>query len=409
MKRRLQMAAFCFVFCALAILVSLPPSEPEWDGRTVSEWIVELAPYHFTFGEEESDAWEGRLRELLRRKAKGSEAIRNIGPAAIPYLLELLEDEKPAGILDRLMELIRMKVLGKDPERDDNFIKYQRASAGFAALGELAVPALPRPRSILFDDQETFWLQEQLSYCFRTIGKPAIPILVAGLRHPAPEVRGRCLDALRLALTNSYSVLPSIRSLLLDPDAEVRARAVRASVLIETNRSENLEILEDVLDHGGPGTWSEANAFWWFARKHRPHGEEINPILLRLIAGIEGTNSTVVEHRLLALSAFGDRVKPLRQTLINAAFNESEEVRSRACHLLGSNAYDDPEVMSLLVDIARSDSDENVRRWAKWALGEFGEASIKFAPDLETEIRNVIRDKEQLEIRRSIRSKAKLP
>ncbi len=386
MKRKLEIAVFFIAFCAIATLVSLWDDEPEWEGRKVSEWIVELQPYQFSMARDlELDDWEERYDQLVSRNARAKEAIRNIGPVVLPYLLHLLEDEKEPGVVEWWMDLIASKPAGP-PDPNEQGLRIARAAAGFAALGDQATTAIPELEKMLFNEST----RPPAVRCLRAIGKPAVPVFVAGLHHPDWEIRLACLNALRFARTNAPSALPSIRPLLFDVNEVVRLAAIGTLVAVDTNRGNNLRVLKDILDAGGPGNWGEANAFHSFAIQHRSGDEETEHLIAQLMERARSTNAMVMEHSLHALGTFRAQTKAARQVFIEATSNASGQVRRNACFALGWIGVNEPEVLSALAHLVRTDSDRHIRASALRALAGYGEDAVVAAPDLEKEIRKAM-------------------
>lgn len=68
----------------------------------------------------------------------------------------------------------------------------------------------------------------------KRIGKGAVPALLAGVRSPSAEVRGRCATLLAKIAPDDKQVQAVLEKFLTDEDAEVRARADEALQAVRT-------------------------------------------------------------------------------------------------------------------------------------------------------------------------------
>lgn len=386
MKRRLQIAGFFLAYCVIATVVSLWDGEPRWEGRKAREWVVELRPFQFTMANDlRRDDWEERHGDLVRRHAKAREAIRAIGPAAVPYLLRLLEAEQEPGVAQWWANLITSKRSGPlDPA--EQRLRLDRAVAGFEALGEQAATAIPRLTGHL-EDRRTRW---HAARCLQAIGKPAAPVVISGLSHHDWEVRHACLEVLWLAGTNASSTLPAVRRLSSDTNEFVRGLACLTVANLETNRAARLRLLTDILDAGGPGNWGEAKAFQFHATRPDSQDEETDRLIARLMKHARSTNTQVAVFSFQTWAAFAARSENVRKAIIAAASDADEQVRQSAAVALASLDINDPEVLAALAHCARIDPVPPYRDRAINALARFGESAVAAAPDLEAEIRKAM-------------------
>ncbi len=383
MKQRLQLVGFLIAFCAIATVVSLWDDEPEWEGRRVSEWIVELQPYFFWMGRDlERDDWEDRFEELLNRRRMAKEAIRSIGPVVIPDLLRLLDGEKPDGIAKLWMDLLNTST-GRQPDGYDRSLGFERAAEGFAALGPEGASAIPILEAMLSVKAQRLYA----IYCLVGIGKDSTPVFVTELRHTDPERRIAALLGLWKLGTNAPNTLAAVRSSLSDPEIDVRRWAAMASIAIETNQFENLHTLNQVIGDSTPNFGVSPGAFREYVKRHPSPEAELEPILTKLLKFVASTNPPIAEASLRAISILGVAPESGKDTIIRATTSESSAVRRAACMALGGTTENDLPVLSLLADMVRTDSDVDVRESAVRALAKHGEVALKIAPDLDSEIR----------------------
>ncbi len=143
----------------------------------------------------------------VRRRA--ARALGDQGPAAqaaLPQLTNGLRDADPS---------------------------VRRDCAG--ALGRLGPPAHPAATALvqLLAESESR-SRAVVAVALRRIGKGAVAALVAGVRSPSPELRGRCATLLAKIAPEDGQVGAVLQEVLTDEDAEVRARADEALQFVAT-------------------------------------------------------------------------------------------------------------------------------------------------------------------------------
>src|SRR5262245_1599695 len=117
---------------AVLVKEQFPASEPRYQNKSLSEWLKQIAS---NYANSSTNLADIRARDAARKEAQ--DAVRQIGPEAIPLLLEW------AGITN--------PIASSDPM----FAGYRLAETGFWALGPIAKPAVPALTAMLTngDDQ----------------------------------------------------------------------------------------------------------------------------------------------------------------------------------------------------------------------------------------------------------------
>jgi HEAT repeat protein len=199
------------ILLGLLVLISIgfaapgqSPSEPSIDGKRLSVWL----------GEYQKSIPKPEYEGDPRIRARAEQAVRKIGPNAIPWLLVELSAKEPT----------------RGDELPANFYsggaigRRWLAVAGFEILGSAAkraTAALVR----LLDDQQT-------SYTAATalggIGVESIPVLTQALTNAHPCARESAARVLGLFGPRAQSALPGLLKCSKDPDESVRGFAAFA-------------------------------------------------------------------------------------------------------------------------------------------------------------------------------------
>lgn len=237
--RILLLAVLVVVIAALAWEI-FREREPEYQGKTLSEWLE-----NYTFIRDTSETAE--QIELRRTKSReADEAVRNIGTKALPFLGKMLTG-KDSKFVTRLKELAEWQniIHFRFADRLD---RQLRALEGVRVLGKQAGPLIPMlGRALNEQDIGTFDISaEALVY----IGPEAFDTLISALTNT--DARLRCCvtshlsewklaDESREALdygplpfskeeadSLSERALPVLLKLMQDPDYRVRGVAIRS-------------------------------------------------------------------------------------------------------------------------------------------------------------------------------------
>jgi len=178
------------VFVVTLILVLSRQPEPQYHGRTLSEWLAQNGT--------------ARLKSSsagLSETQEASEAVRQIGTNALPFLVKWMSYEMPPWRRKLSAPLLRLKpnsrqnplvlsLLGtKSEER-----RWQALSA-FEILGPKASPAVPDLERMLKSRKATpTWNLATMALGY--IGKDGLPTLIVALADPSQTNRWRILGAI---------------------------------------------------------------------------------------------------------------------------------------------------------------------------------------------------------------------
>jgi hypothetical protein len=171
------------------------PHEPTYLGKGLSAWLRDF------------DA------EQMEKRVSAGDAVRHIGPKAVPFLVNRLEMPRPRPGAESRLDQWKGKVLGwlgkttlPPGRRPDP--RYQ-AMAGLDALGPAAKDALPALEKLLREDPP----DPQALYVVARIGPAGLPILKSALTNEAKVLRIEarvCLDMIKTNSEDLYSETGSV-------------------------------------------------------------------------------------------------------------------------------------------------------------------------------------------------------
>lgn len=147
--------------------------------------------------------------ESPRVRRRAARAIGDQGAASQPALQQLIQGLK------------------------DTDASVRRDCAG--ALGRLGPAAAPAAVAlVLLLGEPESRTRAVAAVALKRIGRGSIPALLAGVRAPAAELRGRCATLLAHIAPDDTTVTTVLQSVLTDEDEEVRARADEALTFVTT-------------------------------------------------------------------------------------------------------------------------------------------------------------------------------
>jgi len=158
-QRRLIIGSGVVLAATAVILVaSRGPTEPAHGGKKLSAWLDELSAMPFP-GECDPNT-------------RPAQEVCAIGTNAIPWLLHELSARHGGALKWRLNQLLGRQTFIKFRFADSQHARLRRAVMGFAALGQIAEPAIPSLLKLI-EEGETGYTPTALAY----VGPPAIPAL----------------------------------------------------------------------------------------------------------------------------------------------------------------------------------------------------------------------------------------
>jgi hypothetical protein len=166
-------------------------TEPSYEGKSLSVWLRVFENFNMT--PEES--------------AMAAEAIRQMGSAAVPFLVERLSATQLKEIkLESKKWQEHLQVAAFRPDLPPN--PRREALAALDALGPSAVSALPALEKLLYEDPP----DTQVLYIAARIGPAGVPLLTRSLTNESKLVRIQaqvCLDMMSSHSVVLYPLIPS--------------------------------------------------------------------------------------------------------------------------------------------------------------------------------------------------------
>lgn len=224
-------------FAALVIAVGLylaTPEQPTHKGKLLDEWLEQ-------YGSSSMSAGDGYK---TWRRDQASEAIREIGPNAIPHLLRMLRETDPEW-REWLTHLGLIRV-----PRKPSAIRNLRAVDGFRVLGSDATQAVPALVEI-YEQNLSGVSRSCAAQALAAIGpaaSAALPSLLRGATNWRVEDRAVAVYALGEMRAAPTVVVPVLMTCLGDSNDVVRARAARALGQFGSNARPALPKLRELVE-----------------------------------------------------------------------------------------------------------------------------------------------------------------
>ena len=273
MKLRVRIALLLLLLTGLAVgaYFTFRSTEPEFEGKRLSEWLRELE----ALPDVASSNWN-----------EASRAVRQIGTNAIPALLKMLEvtDSKwKLQTVDWLQETMSVDLT----ETLAN-VHNRRALLGFRLLGHSAAPAVPRLEALVAKSNPQI-ASQALAALGEMGGSEILPALLKALTNGGPVVRAQAATALGSLRSRAGAAVPALVQATHEGDVGLRASAARA--------------LGEI-------------------------GLDPDAVVPRLTESLADTNSFVRSSAALGLSAFGTRAEAALPA-IQALPRDNDEFASR--------------------------------------------------------------------------------
>jgi len=187
------------------VYLNTTSADPRYDGMRLSGW---LRDFDLT---------------RLQLSSSAKEAVRQIGPAALPMIIGMLQ-RRDSYLKNRMMgNCVEFRALGF---RLTSAYCYQvRAAAACQVLGPKAKAAIPALIAVV---QGGTPANRNAIEALVAIGPDAMMTLCGGLTNRAASCRAATIAALSEFGTNATGFLPALAAAVGDPDAMVRLKAVGA-------------------------------------------------------------------------------------------------------------------------------------------------------------------------------------
>jgi len=237
-----------FLVCCMISLIAGCRSEPRYDGRSLSKWVLNQ-----TTPEEQERA---------------DSAIRAIGTNALPVFIKWLRE---------------------------NSGQYDHVPSAIAVLGETAAPAVPELEQLLFSTNELTSLLAIQSLA--QIGKPAVPALLSALTNKSYKVSTRVSLFIGDLGTNARSAVPFFLSQLHHTNHFYRERAAVTLGSIQFEPETVVSALTAVLWDPSPAVrWHAINSLGQFG----PEASSAVPTLIPFLDQEEFKSAATIALREIA-------------------------------------------------------------------------------------------------------------
>jgi HEAT repeat protein len=233
--RKLLVPAAIFA-AILAIILALPPQEPKYGGRTLSEWIRDSGP---------------RLSPEPET-ARAIEAVRHIGTNALPWLIEWLNYKEPPAWKLKLLAAsaklppwLQNRVLPNFLLDRSYQVRRRLALDGFLILGPQASPAVPDLLKI-----RDPWSTGALESIGLASLEPTLGVLTN--RANSPTLRATAANWLgsideKFELTR---VVPVLAQCVRESQPSVAKESAKALVKLGAEPELTVSFFADLLQHG---------------------------------------------------------------------------------------------------------------------------------------------------------------
>ncbi len=210
------------MLCSGLVLAFFAFREPAYGGKSLTQWVE---AYVSTEGLDSPST-----------KPDPADAIRQIGPEALPYLVKWIGDEPPPWKtkLDAAVNFVRDLVkpsLGSTDERD---LRAEGAKEAFYVIGAQAQPAIRDLARLANNPKASLACAERAVVALGYIGKDALPALLAVLQSTQRgSVRASAARRIENMGVNALLAVPFLLHCVRDEEDSV---AVSASDILSTLR-----------------------------------------------------------------------------------------------------------------------------------------------------------------------------
>lgn len=339
-------------------------------------------------------------------------ALRNIGTAAVPDLIQLLKTDDPLRKANIARTLGQIKPPAKEAIPALLEALNDRNSdvkmAVLFALGEIGSDREDIITAILgvFKEGDSL-VKSHAAYVLSKIGTPAIPALIELLKDKDPKVKGESAWALGEIGPSAKDAVPALIETFKHADNIVKIRVATSLGRIGADAKDAIPILIKAM--------LEEKEFWdrkeialalsqmgvdvipaiFSALKDKvipgnePVGSDVIEILTKighpavpyLIEGLKNQNDRIRVVAALSLGRIKPVVKESIPVLIGTLNDKSNYVKISAINALGAMGPDAKEVVPTLIETL-NDKDSSVRISAINALGEMGPDDKEAVPVL---------------------------
>ena len=260
-QKKIAVASLVILSVSLLSIIYLRApgrAEPVYHGKTLTKWLKQLDDGE-AFGISSSS-----LPASTGRQFEAAEAIRAIGPAALPLLMDDIHATpgpnsfqiKFQRQLDSLMSHFTNWRLSYWDITTEDRIRW-RAAQGLAALGPIAKPALPELKRLLFTNYFHSSIKEA-AYVLASVGPEGIAILTNAVG-PQAEWSGMCaIWALGQHPTAGKQVIPFLISATRSTSEGTACGAIQVLGLFHIDAEQVIPALTNCLTSANPAVRGDA-------------------------------------------------------------------------------------------------------------------------------------------------------
>ncbi|MBA4146599.1 MAG: hypothetical protein H0X66_00680 [Verrucomicrobia bacterium] len=225
LRTRILVGLACLSVAAAIGLFFWSDKEPQYKGRTVTEWT-----YVYAAARLDGDQLGAQEAEY---------AIKQIGTNGIPAILACISQEKGRSQEPSFMTKIPLMgdwILDARQKRED---KAFAAENFFHLLGSQCTSAIPQLSRIV-DTSTDVDVRHRAITSLLSIGDEALPIFARFIGEPEHPARLLAVGLLSIrfyskGLTNGVHLIPHLSSLSTNANTQVAAKAVRALAILAPN------------------------------------------------------------------------------------------------------------------------------------------------------------------------------
>jgi HEAT repeats/PBS lyase HEAT-like repeat len=260
---------------------ALLPREPEYQGRTLRDWL----------GDVDSGQPE--------KRAAAAAALRQMGPKAVPFLMEFLGARGAFPFKVPRMRWVRggnTYAVKLTPAP----IAAKRAIIACSILGPEAKPAIPALARVLKNGDYT----HDAATALGKMGPDALPALTNAFTSGDAEARKEAVTIFQRVPYDAQPAIPALLFCLKDSDAGVRIQATQSLASI---------------------------------------GKQPRVVVPALMQALADTNSSIRFFAINALRRFGENAKPAMPRLVAALQDADPQVRRAVSYALKQIAPEETE------------------------------------------------------------------
>jgi len=267
MRRRtvVLICAAAIILFAVVLLVT-PEREPRYQGRTLSEWLVQAQTNltDFDLFLLDSGSTTSRVSAVC--------AVWEIGPRAVPELVGWIK--RPAPLFEEEVRAVRNMIPGMGAKQRRYPYRADLAVFGFRVLGLCASGAAPQLTSLMKDRKVSQQTRECAMAALARLGPAGLQPLLDAFSDPGQPGRRLAayhIGSMRYLGTNASPAAAVLIRLLKDDEEQIAGRAAAALGDLNLEPAQAIPALTNALKDPRPGVRaSAASAIGAYGKHARP-------------------------------------------------------------------------------------------------------------------------------------------